>query len=158
MREPNPAAPTNPAQDLWTYYTYDVLNHLTGVSMTRGSVTQTRTFNYIDPVAGKPSVFLRSATNPENGTVSYTYNADGTLASKTDAKSQVFSYGYDSYKRVVTVSVGGVLGCGRSSTTRIHWMGVTHPIRWDAWRRCSTRRMDSTSSSWRCTAMGQAER
>ena len=109
VREPNPAAPTNPAQDLWTYYTYDVLNHLTGVSMTRGSVTQTRTFNYIDPVAGKPSVFLRSATNPENGTVSYTYNADGTLASKTDAKSQVFSYGYDSYKRVVTVSVGGVL-------------------------------------------------
>ena len=77
--------------------------------MPRGSVTQTRTFHYIDPVAGKPSVFLRSATNPESGTVSYTYNRDGTLASKTDAKSQVFSYGYDSYKRVVTVSVGGVL-------------------------------------------------
>jgi len=28
-----------------TTYTYDMLNHLTGVSMPRGSTTQTRTFN-----------------------------------------------------------------------------------------------------------------
>jgi YD repeat-containing protein len=30
---------------------------------------------------------LTSASNPENGTVSYAYNADGTLASKKDFRS-----------------------------------------------------------------------
>ena len=32
--------------NLTTNYTYDVLSHLTGVSMVRGGVTQTRTFTY----------------------------------------------------------------------------------------------------------------
>ena len=31
-----------------TNYTYDMLNHLIGVSMTRGTTTQTRTFNYVN--------------------------------------------------------------------------------------------------------------
>jgi YD repeat-containing protein len=51
---------------------------------------------------------LLSATNPENGTVTYTYNSDHTLHTKTDAKSQVFTYSYDSYKRLTSISVGGV--------------------------------------------------
>jgi YD repeat-containing protein len=88
-----------------TTYTYDMLNHLTQVSMPRSGYTQTRTFNY---TAGTTvGVHLLSATNPENGTVSYTYNADHTLATKTDAKGQVFTFGYDVYKRVTTISVGG---------------------------------------------------
>jgi YD repeat-containing protein len=52
---------------------------------------------------------LLSATNPENGTVTYTYNADHTLNTKTDAKSQVFTYSYDGYQRLKTVSAGGNL-------------------------------------------------
>jgi len=43
---------------------------------------------------------LSSATQPETGTTSYTYNADGTLATKTNARSQVTSYIYDTYQRV----------------------------------------------------------
>jgi hypothetical protein len=56
-----------------TTYTYDVLNHLTDVWMTRGSTTQHRGFDY---TGGTTTVgaYLKSATNPENGTVSYTYN------------------------------------------------------------------------------------
>ena len=58
-------------------------------------MTQTRSFNY-DLTTAR----LTSATNPENGTVSYTYNTDGTLSQKTDAKNQQIQYTYDTYGRV----------------------------------------------------------
>ena len=46
-----------------------------------------------------------SAINPENGTVSYTYNpTTNTLASKTDAKSQKLTYQYDGYNRLTSVT------------------------------------------------------
>ncbi len=87
---------------VWTYYTYDVLNHLTNVSMTRGSTTQTRTFNYT--TSNVVGAFLLSATNPENGTVTYTYNSTNTLATKTDAKTNQLTYQYDSYNRLTSVT------------------------------------------------------
>ena len=46
---------------------------------------------------------VTSATNPENGTVSYTYNADGTLASKTDANGNTETYTYDAYQRLTAI-------------------------------------------------------
>ena len=57
-----------------TAYTYDALNHLHEADMTRqlmgnASVTQKRIFNY-DPT----TQLLTSAINPENGTITYTYN------------------------------------------------------------------------------------
>ena len=52
--------------------------------MPRGSNTQTRSFNYL---TGSTVGIDLSATNPENGTVNYTYNSDHTLHTKTDAKS-----------------------------------------------------------------------
>ena len=90
------AAP--PSSELNTYYTYDLLNHLTQVSMPRSTGTQTRTFNY-DPTTQR----LTSATNPENGTVNYTYNGDGTLATRIDAKNQKIAYFYDGNKRVTEI-------------------------------------------------------
>ena len=89
-----------------TNYTYDMLNHLITVSMPRGSNTQTRTFNYIPSGTAAVGGYLLSATNPENGTVSYTYNGNGMLATKTDAKGQVFTYQYDNYNRLTQISVG----------------------------------------------------
>lgn len=47
-----------------TYYAYDVLNHLTWVTM----CSQTRTFNYA--TGGTVGTLLLSATNPESGTIS----------------------------------------------------------------------------------------
>ncbi len=82
-----------------TNYTYDALNHLTQVSMVRGGTTQLRTFVY-DPTTQR----LMSATNPETGTVTYAYNADGTLLSKTDAKGQRIQYGYDDKQRVTSIN------------------------------------------------------
>ena len=91
-------------------YVYDALNHLTTVIMGRqmpggNTVWQTRTFNYV--FNGSITAYLLSATNPENGTVSYAYYSDGTLFSKTDAKGQTLKYARDSYGRVLTVSLAG---------------------------------------------------
>ena len=72
-----------------------------------GSNTQNRTFNYITGTT--VGINLLSATNPENGTVTYTYNSDNTLHTKTDAKSQVFTYSYDSYKRLTQIMVGSTV-------------------------------------------------
>jgi YD repeat-containing protein len=47
--------------------------------MPRSTGTQTRMFVY-------NRANLISVTNPENGTVNYTYNGDNTLAIKVDAK------------------------------------------------------------------------
>jgi len=53
-----------------------------------------------------PSARCSSAHQSENGTVIYTYNTDKTLATKTDALNQQFSYTYDSYKRVTQINLG----------------------------------------------------
>ena len=89
VAEPDPSAGT-----VYTGYTYDWMNHVTTVSMTRAGTAQTRTFVY--DAAGR----LTSATNPENGTTSYVYNSDNTLHYKTDAKGQQTVYTYDSLKRL----------------------------------------------------------
>jgi YD repeat-containing protein len=91
VTEPNPAG----GADLVTNYTYDALNHLTQVGMPRQGFTQTRTFNY-DPSTQR----LSSVQTPESGTTSYSYNGDGTIQSKTDAKGQQIQYTYDQFQRV----------------------------------------------------------
>jgi YD repeat-containing protein len=64
--------------------------------MPRSNGTQTRSFVYSGNL-------LMSATNPENGTVSYTYGSNGKVATRTDAKGQATKYTYDSYARLSKV-------------------------------------------------------
>jgi RHS repeat-associated protein len=90
VNEPNPAG----GADYVTTYTYNIHGQLTGVSMPRPTGTQTRTFTY-DLATGR----LASAQNPENGTVSYTYNADGTVATRNH-EGVLTAYTYDSLKRL----------------------------------------------------------
>ena len=68
-------------------------------------MTQTRTFTY-DGASGR----ILTATNPETGTVTYTYNQDGTPATKTDAKNQQAVYVYDAYRRLLQVQRYPVAG------------------------------------------------
>ena len=68
-------------------------------------VTQTRTWTY-----SPTTQWLSSVTQPETGTTSFTYNSDGTMATKTDAKSQQTQYTYDSYGDLIQVSRGTVSG------------------------------------------------
>jgi RHS repeat-associated protein len=82
-----------------TGYSYDILGHVLSVSMPRPTGTQTRSFTY----SGN---YLTSATNPENGTVNYTYNSYYKVATRTDAKNQQVQYTYDSYARLTEVQRG----------------------------------------------------
>ena len=51
-----------------------------------------------------------SATNPESGTISYSYDPNGNLTSKTDARSITTSYTYDALNRVTQRSYSGETG------------------------------------------------
>jgi RHS repeat-associated protein len=99
VEEPKPAADTVHAGNYFTYYSYDVLNHLIQVRMPRRDVTQTRSFYYGNP----PGAHLLSATNPENGTVTYSYDANHRLSSRIDAKNQKTAYSYDGYGRLTQI-------------------------------------------------------
>ena len=87
-----------------TAYTYDILNHLTGVSMVRPTGNQNRSFNYASNNVVGP--YLLSATNPENGMVIYTYQ-NGLLHTKTDYAGHQFTYNYDSFNRLTSVTLAG---------------------------------------------------
>lgn len=78
-----------------TSYAYDALDNLTTVTQQVGTsgTTQTRTFVY-DPIKR-----LTSATNPESGTTGYTYDNNGNLLTKTDARSITTTLVYDALNR-----------------------------------------------------------
>ena len=78
----SPVQPTN--------YVYDVFGNL--ITVTQG--TQTRTFTY-DSLSR-----LRTAVNPESGTVTYQYDDNGNLLVKTDARGVSTHFDYDSLNRV----------------------------------------------------------
>jgi RHS repeat-associated protein len=82
------ASPNQP-----TYYTYDALGNLTQV--VQG--TQPRTFAYSSLSR------MTSATNPESGAISYTYDANGNLKTKTDARPVTITYEYDELNRSTQV-------------------------------------------------------
>jgi YD repeat-containing protein len=92
--EPKPGTTT---EDTSTY-TYDAFDRLKQVSMTRDGNAQTRTWTY-DAATQR----LTSVTMPESGTTTYTYNANGTLLRKTDAKGQKAEYAYDTLRRVSSI-------------------------------------------------------
>jgi len=95
VSEPNPAGGTN----LLTNYTYNGANQLVGVSMPRSTGTQTRTFQW-------SGMDLASATNPENGATTYTYDGTHRVLTRTDAKQQQTKYSYDTYGRLTQVNHG----------------------------------------------------
>jgi RHS repeat-associated protein len=80
-----------------TAYSYNVLDALTSVVMTRPEGIQMRSFDYDS--GGR--IVLRN--HAESGKERRSYYDDGTLASRTDAKGQRVEYGRDSYGRIVSV-------------------------------------------------------
>jgi RHS repeat-associated protein len=87
-----------------TNYTYNNANQLIQVSMARAHINQTRTFQW----TGSD---LTSTTNPENGTVTYTYDGAHHVTQRLDAKGQQTNYTYDINGRLTLTQhlVGGTV-------------------------------------------------
>jgi RHS repeat-associated protein len=100
---------SSPVTGYWTKYTYDLNNHLTGVTQNaQSSTTQTRTYTYDD--LGR----MTSETNPETGNiaVAYTYDTDATcgtskgdLVKKVDPVGNTICFAYDALHRVTSLTV-----------------------------------------------------
>jgi RHS repeat-associated protein len=85
---------TNDYPSVSTYYYYTPLGDLKKVLQGE----QERTFTY-DSMKR-----LKSATNPESGTITYNYDASSNLIEKTDARGVKTHYGYDKLNRIVSRS------------------------------------------------------
>jgi YD repeat-containing protein len=82
-----------------TDYQYDVLGNLQSVTQKGGSVQanwRIRNFQY------NSLSRLLNANNPESGTVSYSYDANGNLLTKTDARGVATTMAYDALNRVLS--------------------------------------------------------
>lgn len=79
-----------------TSYDYDILNNLINVKQggTITNPTQLRTFTYTSLSR------LKSANNPESGVINYTYDNNGNLLTKTDARTITTTFTYDALNRV----------------------------------------------------------
>ena len=100
-------APNNSSYNYSTSYAYDTLNDLTGVTQNGSSPSyaRIRSFSY-DSLAR-----LYSATNPESGTITYTYDANSNLLSKTapqpnqtGSATVITNYTYDALNRLTQKS------------------------------------------------------
>jgi YD repeat-containing protein len=97
--EPNGS---NKTPSMETDYTYDDLNNLLSVTQWGGlsgsSGARTRSFTY------NSLSRLLKAVNPETGTVGYTYDANGNVQTKTDARGVTTIYSYDALNRLLSKS------------------------------------------------------
>jgi YD repeat-containing protein len=81
-----------------TDYAYDALDNLTTVTQKGGSTQanwRVRTFSH-DSLSR-----LLSATNPESGTITYTYDANGNVITKADARNITTTMSYDALNRLL---------------------------------------------------------
>ena len=122
-----------------TIYGYDTLGNLTSVSQNgsntaqcgagNASCSQSRTFAY-DSLSR-----LKSAVNPESGTITYSYDANGNLQTKRDARGIKTVYDYDAlnrlyarcYRNIGTTAPLGMTTCqGNTETLEINTPDVAY--------------------------------
>lgn len=84
--------------NLRTDYSFNAFGDLLSVTQNglKGEAPRTRGFQYDS--FGR----LKSSSNPETGTVTYTYDNHGNLSKKTDARGMGSIYKYDALNRLLT--------------------------------------------------------
>jgi RHS repeat-associated protein len=89
-----------------TLYTYDTLGNLV-CAVQKGTDTTAFTTCAAASTAWRPRSFvynslsqLLTSTNPESGTITYSYDADGNVLTKMDARSVTTTYFYDVLHRL----------------------------------------------------------
>ena len=126
--------PTSGALAFETDYTYDQLNNLTRVDQWGGpngsAGDRVRSFRY-DSLSR-----LLYSTNPESGTVSYFYDGDSNVHTRTDARGITTTYSYDPLNRLT----------GKSYTndpTNTPPVSYTYDLPLQSWNF-----VDQTSPTW----------
>jgi RHS repeat-associated protein len=146
-------AQTSSVTGYWTKYSYDVLNHLIGVTQNAQSTgsQQTRTYAYDD--LGR----LTSESNPESGTTTYTYDSDttcgtykGDLVKKVDAVGNVICYKYDVLHRLTSTFVSS--GSYASSTPYKYFVYDTATVNGVAMSNAKTRMAEAYTCVSPCTS------
>ncbi len=107
-----------------TSYAYDVLGNLVGGDQygISGNTARSRKFTY-DSLSR-----LVSSQNPETGTVTYTYDLDGNLSTKSDGRGVVVNYGYDVLSRVLSKTYSGSVTGTATSCYQYDSSSVTNGI------------------------------
>jgi RHS repeat-associated protein len=95
-------APNVSGYNLSTTYQYDALDDLTNVTQNGNSSSNPRVRNFVYDSLAR----LTSATNPESGTITYTYDSDGNVltrlapqANQTGTAQTTTTYTYDALNR-----------------------------------------------------------
>jgi RHS repeat-associated protein len=101
--------PATAALSLVTTYNYDTLDNLKGVN--QGG--QTRSFVY-DALSR-----MTSQNTPEGGPVGFTYTDFGAVATRTDPRGVVTTYGYDPLNRLASVGYNMTNAPGVTATTGV---------------------------------------
>jgi YD repeat-containing protein len=160
VMEPGGTSQATPglAPSMETDYAYDPLNNLLGVAQWGGSSNNSsnarlRSFSY-DNLSQ-----LLSALNPETGTVNYSYDLDGNVTSKTDARGISTSYQYDPLNRVIsktypTDTSGTPISCFQYDTSSIP--GATSGAAGNMIGRLSNAWIQATTTSCSGTAPNYA--
>ncbi len=107
-----------------TNYSYDIMDNLTQVQQigtttqqcggTSSYCIQTRTFVYDSLMR------LKQAVNPEAGTIQYSYDNNGNLTQKIDARSIQTNYVYDNINRIKTRSYANE-PAGQTATSTVNY-------------------------------------
>jgi RHS repeat-associated protein len=145
-----------------TTYTYDPLNDLTSVTQNGSNSSSARVRSFVYDSLSR----LTSATNPESGTIAYSYDANNNLSSKiapepnqtSGTATVTINYSYDALNRLTQKAYGGttlqygydgtsLTGCGQTPSS------ITSPT-YLVGRR-SSMCSGMSASSWSYDPMGR---